>query len=62
MAASELHDNISKSLRTEAERQFWVRATPDERDRFVAILKADGLGEAVKQVKECARVQAKSEL
>ena len=61
MGASELQNNISKNLTAEADREFWDGSTPDERERFVAILKADGLGEAVKQVKKCAARDAKSE-
>jgi hypothetical protein len=62
MSMPELEENISRCMRTDAERTFWDGATQEERDRFVSILKADGLGEAVKQVKKCASVQAESEL
>jgi hypothetical protein len=54
----ELQGNIVRSLRTDEERKFWDEATPEERERFVAILKADGLGEAMREVKKCASAQA----
>jgi hypothetical protein len=60
MAASELHENIARCLRTDAEREFWVGSTPAEQDRYVAILKADGLGEAVKEVKKAIAAEAKA--
>lgn len=57
---SDLQNNITRYLTSDVDREFWERATPDERERFVVILKADGLGEAVKQVKKCAALEAQS--
>lgn len=61
MDTSDLQNNITRCLTSDVDREFWKRATPDERERFVVILKADGLGEAVKQVKKCAAQEAKAE-
>jgi hypothetical protein len=60
MATSDLQENISKNLTAEVDREFWAGATPDEREHYVAILKADGLGEAIKQVKKRAADEAKT--
>jgi len=59
--SAELQGNIVRSLRTDEERKFWDEATPEERERLVTILKADGLGEAMREVKKCVSAQAAAE-
>jgi hypothetical protein len=61
LMSAELRGNIIRSLRTDEERKFWDEASEEDRERFVTILKADGLGEAMRELKKCVSAQAAAE-